>query len=66
MEIWYLTIHRILVKFEKQGYASILPGYSARDRHEKRQILVSAQYLVLKIMDFFEIYMVHDQQLNTG
>ena len=36
--IWYLTIYRIQVEFEKAGYASILPGVMVPDRHENFHI----------------------------
>ena len=41
--IWYLTINKIQVQFEKEGYASIWPGVTAPDRYEKLQFFVSAQ-----------------------
>ena len=35
---WYLTINKIQVEFEREGYASIWTGEIAPDRSEKMKI----------------------------
>ena len=37
--IYYLNINRIQVEFKKEGYASIWPGITAPERHEKLQVV---------------------------
>ena len=41
--IWYLTINKVKVGFDKGGYASILSEIMVPDRLEKLHFFISAQ-----------------------